>query len=456
MSIQRRARIMSRMMPGMIQALAATGLAMVGPALPARADTPDAPPSGEVIYHSKLNDTLIDLARRYFNRVEDYRVVQQINHVPIPEHLQPGVDLRIPIAILRGTPVTATIISFRGDVRLGDDRHEATVGATLSEGTRIETGAGSFLSFRAADRSIVTIPSQSVLRLERMRRIIFTNTLDQRFTVERGRMETTVTKQVGPGSHYEVRTPIAVSAVRGTVFRVAYDQAAAGSSLTEVLDGTVAVGAPGARQSVPVPVGIGAAVAHDGSVRTETLLPPPALAESNRLQAGRALRFGLNPVPGAVGYHLEIARDGAFQDIVAETRSSTPEGRFDTLPDGAWFLRATALSPTGFEGLPATQAFERHPRAFDAAITRTSGHEYRVAWDYAGEAGAHFHFQLVPAARHKGRDGQIALDEDRLHSNALVLDDVPPGGYRWRVGAINGQDELWTPWRDVIIERSGK
>jgi hypothetical protein len=300
------------------------------------------------------------------------------------------------------------------------------------------------------------MPSQSVMHLSRMRRIIFTNTLDQQFTVERGRMETTVTKQVGPGSHYEVRTPIAVSAVRGTVFRVAYDDTAAGASLTEVLDGTVAVGAPGARQSVPVPIGIGAAVARDGSVRTEDLLPAPALAEGNRLQAGRALRFSLGPVPGAVSYHLEIARDAAFQDIVAETRASTPEGRFDTLPDGAWFLRATAISRTGFEGLPATQPFERHPHAFDATITRTQAREYRVAWDYAGEAGAHFHFQLVPIGRHAARHGQIALDEDRLHSNALVLDDVPPGGYRWRVGAINGQDELWTPWRDVIIERSGK
>lgn len=455
MNIQRRARIMSRMMPGMIMALAVVG----GPATSVRADAPASPAAvsgGEVIYHSKLNDTLIDLARRYFNRVEDYRVVQQINHVPIPEHLQPGIDLRIPVSILRGTPVTATITSFRGDVRLGDDRHGAAVGATLTEGMRIETGAGSFLSFRAADGSTVTMPSQSVLHLSRMRRIIFSNALDQQFTVERGRMETTVTKQVGPGSHYEVRTPIAVSAVRGTVFRVAYDEAAAGSSLTEVLDGTVAVGAPGTRQSVPVPVGIGAAVARDGSVRTEDLLPAPTLADSNRLQAGRALRFSLGPVPGAVGYHLEIARDAAFQDIVAETRVPAPEGRFDALPDGAWFLRATALSRTGFEGLPTMQPFERHPHAFDAAITRTSGHEYRVAWDYAGEPGAHFHFQLVPTGRHAVRDGQLALDEDRLHSNALVLDDVPPGAYRWRVGAINGQDETWTPWRDVTIERSGK
>jgi hypothetical protein len=451
MSIQRRARIMSRMMPGMVLALAMiSGLATM-----AHADSFSVPT--EVTYHTKANDTLIDLARRYFNRVEDYRVVQQINHVAVPQHLQPGIDLRIPVAILRGTPVTATVISFRGDVRLGEDHHNVTAGATLTEGTRIETGAASFLSFRAADGSTVTMPSQSVMRIERMRRILFTNTLDQQFAVEHGRLETTVAKQVGPGSHYEVRTPIAVSAVRGTVFRVAYDEAAAGgASLTEVLGGTVAVGAPGAHQTLPVPIGIGAAVAHDGSVRTENLLPAPALADGNRLQAGRNLRFGLAPVPGAVGYHMQIARDAAFQDVVAETRSAQPEGRFDALPDGAWFLRATALSSTGFEGLPATQSFERHPHAFDATLTRTSGHEYRVAWDYAGEAGAHFRVQVVPAPPHATRKGLIALDEDRLFSSALVLDDLPSGAYRWRVGAINGQNEMWTPWRDVNIERSGK
>jgi hypothetical protein len=150
MNIQRRARIMSRMMPGMIMALAMMGAIMGGTAMPAQAD---APASGEVIYHSKLNDTLIDLARRYFNRVEDYRVVQQLNHVAVPEHLQPNIDLRIPISILRATPVTATIISFRGDVRLGDDRHGASVGAILNEGMRIETGRDpSSASVRRMDR----------------------------------------------------------------------------------------------------------------------------------------------------------------------------------------------------------------------------------------------------------------------------------------------------------------
>lgn len=448
MNIQRRARIMSSMVPGMMMVLAAMAVS------PTASRAQEARPPAEVIYHTKITDTLIDLARRYFNRVEDYRIVQQLNHVPVPEHLKPGIDLRIPVALLRGDPVTATVVTFRGDVRMGEDRRAVTPGAILAEGTRIETGPASFLTLRAADGSIVTIPSQSVLRLERMRRLIFTNTLDQQFVVERGRLETTVAKQVGPGSRYEIRTPIAVSAVRGTVFRVAYDGlgGSTASSITEVLGGTVAVGAPGARQAMPVPLGMGAAVARDGGVRTETLLPPPALADANRMQAGRTLRFAMAPVPGAVSYHMQIASDAAFQDIRAETRSTGPEGKFDALPDGPWFLRATAISASGFEGLPATQPFERRPHALDATLTWVKPGEYRARWDYAGDPDVHFRFQMLPTGRHR----PIALDEDGLHASTLLLDDVPPGPYRWRVGAINGKngEDMWTPWRDVIIGRA--
>ncbi|MDE2168533.1 MAG: FecR domain-containing protein [Sphingomonadales bacterium] len=441
---------MSRMKPGMTMALMlAQGLApsamAAGSAMPA-----------EVTYHTHVNDTLYDLARRYFNHFDDYRVVQQLNHVAIPEHLQPDVDLRIPVNLLRGAPQNATVLTYRGDVRLGEDRHPVTPGTTLSEGMRIETGPSSFLSFRAPDGSTVTMPSQSVMRLERMRRILFTNTMDQRFTIERGRLETTVAKQIGPASHYEVRTPIAVSAVRGTVFRVAYGADGRGKSLTEVLGGTVAVSGNGMARPVPVPVGLGAAVGRDGSVETETLLPAPALSEGNRLQEGQELRFSAAPVAGAQAYHFDVARDAAFRDIVGESRSAMPQGELAGLPDGTWYVRATALSRTGMEGLPAIQPFERRLHVFDAAMMRSSGREYRVHWTYAGAPGVHFRFQLEPTGKPKGHGKPFGLDEDRLFARTLVLDDVPAGPYRWRLGAINGTDETWTAWREVTIEHNGE
>ncbi|WP_206239522.1 FecR family protein [Novosphingobium terrae] len=445
------ARRMPRMMPGITTAL---NLALFC-SLPSAAWAQNTP--SEVTYHTHLHDTLIDLARRYFNRVEDYRVVQQLNHVPIPEHLQPDIDLRIPVNLLRGASATASVISFRGDVRLGEDRHAATQGAVLAEGTRIETGAGSFLSLRAADGSIVTLPSQSVVRLSRMRRILLTGTMDQQFSVEHGRLETTVAKQLGPASHYEVRTPIAVSAVRGTVFRVNYGE---GPSLTEVLGGTVAVGAPGAAHPQAIPVGEGAAVAPGGGIHTEPLLPAPAFTEADRLQAGHELRFSLAPVPGAASYHVQIARDEAFRDIVAETTSQTAEGHFAQLPEGNWFARATAISATGFEGLPATQGFERRAHALDADIARLTPRSWRVTWRYSGDPGTHFRVQMIPIdkngqplAKHPGK---LALDEDNLHGSALRLDDLPPGPYRWRVGAVSNpaqKDDLWTQWREIRIER---
>jgi hypothetical protein len=50
----------------------------------------------EIVYTVQAGDTLIDLAKRGFNRRVDYVVAQRLNRITNPRALQPGSAMRIP------------------------------------------------------------------------------------------------------------------------------------------------------------------------------------------------------------------------------------------------------------------------------------------------------------------------------------------------------------------------
>lgn len=67
-----------------------------------------------VVYRTQAGDTLYDVAARYLQGADDWQLLQQINGVPAPKHLQPGVALKLPVARLRKEKLTARVIAVQG------------------------------------------------------------------------------------------------------------------------------------------------------------------------------------------------------------------------------------------------------------------------------------------------------------------------------------------------------
>ncbi|MFP3589034.1 LysM peptidoglycan-binding domain-containing protein, partial [Paraburkholderia sp. SIMBA_055] len=53
------------------------------------------------IYVTRPGDTLYDVADHYLRDPRDWAVLRKLNHVADPLHLQPGVQLRLPVALLK-------------------------------------------------------------------------------------------------------------------------------------------------------------------------------------------------------------------------------------------------------------------------------------------------------------------------------------------------------------------
>ena len=407
---------------------------------------------GAVRYVVRKGDTLYDLARKYMTRPDHWRPVQRLNRIADPLRLTPGTTLILPANLLAPLPLTARIATFKGTGTIEDGKGAATplaVDRVVTPGMVIETGRGSFATLQLSNGSRLTLPSQTRLRVMTLRRFRLNDMVDVNFLLEKGRIETRAAPLGESGGRYRIRTPIAVSAVRGTTFRAAYEGAGA-PSLTEVIEGTVAVSAGKATETVNE--AFGATVSPQGAVAAEALLPAPALLRPGRVQTDPQLSFALEPLPGAVGYHVQIARDAGFLEMEQEAYSKEPEIRLDSVDNGRWFVRVSALAANGLEGMPRTYGMRRVLIGLNASSGKADD-GYRFRWASAETGGTRYYqFRLRP-----DRPGAPPLvDETGLTDDAITLSDLPPGTYRWSVGVqhyLDGESTItWLPEQTLTVE----
>ncbi len=402
----------------------------------------------EITYTVQRGDTLIGIAARYLRSASAIPQVQRINRVRNPRRLPIGSSLKLPRALLRFEDVTLEVAAFSGPVSLAGAT--ASVGAQLSEGAIVTTGPNGFVTFRSSFGGRISLPSNSRARLIRARRYVLGGTLDVDFAIEDGRGSATSPALNGQ-DHLQLRTPRAVTAVRGTDFRVAFDEASA-RSITEVTEGAVVVAA--GKDTITAPAGFGVASAGDGLAPPEALLPAPALVDPGAIQTAQQLRFTVDPGPQARAHRFEIARDAGFVDVVSDVVTDGKEATFDPLPNGRYFVRARAISASGIEGFSESYSFRRKRIGVDASTGQSDEIDgFAFQWLPEGDGNVTFAFQLW-------RDGDAAkliVDEAGLSSTALVLTDLAPGVYQWRVAAVEAEPEgllkVWGPTQKLTISQ---
>lgn len=402
--------------------LAASAASAAPRANPPAAPLPDGdPPIG---YAARKGDNLYNLALHYMHRLSDYHIVQRLNRIRDPYRIPIGTNILIPRSLLRSDPLQAKVIAFRGATTI--DGKPAVLGDAVNEGGRIQTGQNAFLSISLADGSTVTLPSQTRVRVERLRRFRLTNEMERLFRVDDGRTQTEVTPRTNGRDRFEMRTPISVAAVRGTDFRVAVLDGGKAAT-TEVLGGHVGLAGGGA-QAMLEP-GEGVRVSPDGTTGPVKLLPPPDLVDPSQVQSQPELAFAIAPLDRAKQYRVQIAKDAGFLDLTEEVVVDSPQAGLPSLPDGDWFVRITGIDANDIEGLPHVISFERYLLSIRATAERVRGRTYLFKWQDLGDGLHQYRFVI---ARADAPDRPV-IDEPGLTAQSFVATDLPPGDYVWRV-----------------------
>ena len=205
-----------------------------------------------------------------------------------------------------------------------------------------------------------------------------------------------------------------------------------------------------------VPAGYGAAAAASGKVGTEALLPAPVISDAGKIWRARSLDFALVPVPTAQGYHLQLAKDAAFQDMVAEARSATTTLRVTGIDNGNYYVRAMAIAPSGLEGLSETYPITRTLAPLRGWVTSVGNDRHRFEWDSEGKGTPLFRFQIYAEANPE----TPIIDETGLTTYSIIVDGLSPARYMWRVGMKRftggAPDEFWTDPEVLTIPVKGR
>ena len=140
-----------------------------------------------------------------------------------------------PVSAASGSSTTACIYKYAGNVQLQEPGAASwltlTSAVPLKEGTRLKTGPGASCEILAGDGTFINLYENSETVIERLR--LETDTRDYGFNFIKGRILWLAAKVKRKVSMFEIRTPSAVCAVRGTDFSMAVSSAASDIGLFE-------------------------------------------------------------------------------------------------------------------------------------------------------------------------------------------------------------------------------
>jgi len=404
---------------------------------------PPAHSAEEWVYTVKAGDTLWALTKRYLTDLSLWPELQRMNGVAEPRRMPVGIKLRMPLAWMKAGPATAHFGAVEGEVEVervsrGAPR-KAIGGDALHAGDIVRTRASGRAAVEFHDGSTVTLHPDSILRLDVMRAYA-AGLSEVRTGLSPGRAEARVQAQPEQPSRFEIDTPAGITSVRGTDFRVSVP-ADERTSRTEVLDGKVAVVAAG--KEVAVPAGYGTVMrVGEAPGAPIALLPPPDLdalpASVPRLPAD----IVFPAVTGAVGYRTQLARGDAFEQVMFEAVSDTPQLRLPELPNGRYVVRVRAIDVAQLEGGHAQRPLEIAVRPSPPAlIAPENGAQIAAApvqfrWG-AGTSGVTYRLQLARTPRFD----PLEVDAANLTVPEFMLEaPLAPGAYFWRVAAATPAD----------------
>ena len=403
------------------------------------------------IYIVQPGDNLWNLALELTRDLGYWRGLQRLNHVEQPRRLQPGTRLRIPLKWLKVRQGSARIRSVQGHaeyIPVGSRQPQTAVpGLELHPGDALHTGQDGLLRLAFPDGSALDVYPDTKLIMEQLNRYGDPGYTDYRVLVPRGNVEAAVSPEKGANDRYQIRTPAAVTSIRGTELRVHMNDVQE-TARTEVTQGKVVVGAAGRRVRVPAAHGT---VVHKGHPPEppRPLLPAPDLSTLESPLRRLPLELHWAPLPGAVRYHLRITPESTAERLLVDQMVSAPGATLPDLPDGRYRLHVRGVDSHSLEGLEAQRSFEIDARPVPpfliAPVHDGIVRARRPSFEWSQvQGGAAYHFQVATDPSF------TALLIDREQSAHRYRPKAPwtPGDYYWRVSTRNAEGEEG-PFGDV-------
>ena len=293
-----------------------------------------------------------------FSSPDDWKEIVTLNKLKNPDAIQPGQILRIPTRLMKLIPLNATLVSTSGDVQLGGTK--VGTGTAVPEGSKLQTGRNSSAVLELADGSRVTLLPNTLAELATSKSYGLrgdaaasgsTNWFSGLLRLSAGALDTLAAKNVKRSSPLQIQTPTSLVGVRGTQFRVAFDDPVSQSARTEVLEGNVRADNPAQGSGTDLPQGKGSV--FNAAIKTIAVVDLPKPPDLSRVPDLIFKPQALWPMPANTSYkafRAQIAGDQNFDKIVRDVLVRDGNAVFTDLPNGQWFARIRSIRDDTIEG----------------------------------------------------------------------------------------------------------
>lgn len=356
------------------------------------------------LYSVKKGDTLWGLCEKYTTMRTCWLEIGEYNGVVYPRIMAPGTRIKFPVAWLKTAPIPVTLTFVRGDVRVvgrSGDEQSAHVGQNVFMGDSVTTSEESSATLLFADGSVSIVGAQSTVTMDLLSIDNNTAIVDSRILLKRGTVSTQVPKYNSDNntsnddksdleesirindstlntseqkqyrqkrkprqrSYFQVTTPSAVAAVRGTDFTVS--SGPTGSTMRgEVYSGGIAVSKndltdhsvpnDGKKKEQALVAGFGLVVQ-----KGEAIPEPIALLEAPEFepladQQALPLSIYWKDIPNANHYAVSVFSGESKNQLVHNEQIDTPSWESHNLEEGCYRFEVRAVDVNDLRGHAST------------------------------------------------------------------------------------------------------
>ena len=415
---------------------------------------------GHIAYATSSNDILvpvkvekgiglIKLARKFCNRPQDWVEIAAVNNLKPPYKIKTNSYILVPLRLLNIEIIALKVENLTGNVYLltrDKQKKYLQEGDAVLPGSVVVTKKNSQLELVLPRGRRITIKPEAMLEIVYVVRLV-DGSLKAGFLLEQGRLFNVIREKLPPGDIFEIKTPVALTGVRGTQFRIKQPQE--GASIVESLQGVVSVAASG--KKIALPEGKGSII-KKGKLPSKPL-PLPKAPDVPKLEpVYRTLPVVIKTDKGPYHLiHITLMKDADGKHFVTEKYVAPgDEVRLSKLEDDHYVLYLTGIDHRGLESPPSKAvSFVVRTKPEAPTILRprngfeTWKNSIKVEWQRVDGAVA---YKVVLAKDPQFKESVVQTNVDKPF---YVMQDLKPGTYYFKVASI-AEDGFQSLFSDVV------
>ena len=395
-------------------------------------------------YEIQEGDSLWTIAKQYMVHGSYVRRLQQYNNISNPLVLRPGQILKAPLEWLGNLPGTAEVLSISGvaEVVNKTKRTKVTKGYMFKADDQLITGEDGVLKILFSDKSVLNVYANTSLLFSVMKQSYDGSIINVKVVIEKGQINILANPKKAQGTRMEIQSPSALTAVRGTRFRVRVDSDSA-ETATEVLSGKVDVIAQQKKVEVKKLYGT-KAIDGKSPINPVKLLQGPKIKPHAIIET-KFSSIDWQPIEGAESYRVRVASKEDFSDMFYDkVVLGTQASRVFFPKDGAFFTSVRAVDNEGIEGIDTIAKLQVNARPEPPLIIAPKNDTVTFdtlpvfSWAVPGSSVETLHYQLSNYEDFSS----LLIDKTFAASDTLKLETpLEEGKYYWRVANLDASGQ---------------